>query len=180
MFKKAGIPFIQVEIIGVIFGVILGSLLHFAYALSGKNWFVGMFSAVNESPWEHLKLLVTPVVLFLAVEWFMVKDKRRLLFAKCVQILTGMIFIEAFYYTYTGALGFESLAVDIVSFVLVMVIGYGLSYHITQSKAKLRLPASVYILFISIIVVYMALVTFAPPRVPMFMDQNTGLYGAER
>ena len=40
-----------------IFAMILGSLLHFTYEWSNENSFVGSFSAINESTWEHLKLL---------------------------------------------------------------------------------------------------------------------------
>lgn len=56
-----------------------------------------------------------------AAGWFAVDDKAALLFAKLVQIVAGMLFIEAFFYTYTGAFGFENVLVDIVSFVVAMV-----------------------------------------------------------
>ena len=38
-----------------IFISVLGVLLHFTYEWSGDNAVVGLFSAVNESTWEHLK-----------------------------------------------------------------------------------------------------------------------------
>lgn len=44
-----------------IFISVLGVLLHFTYEWSGDNAVVGLFSAVNESTWEHLKLLFFPV-----------------------------------------------------------------------------------------------------------------------
>lgn len=40
-----------------IFISVLGVLLHFTYEWAGDNAVVGLFSAVNESTWEHLKLL---------------------------------------------------------------------------------------------------------------------------
>lgn len=45
------------QIISSIFVCILGTLLHFTYKVFGENSFVASFSAVNESVWEHLKLL---------------------------------------------------------------------------------------------------------------------------
>ena len=36
--------------------MLAGSALHFAYELSGFNWFAALFGSVNESTWEHLKL----------------------------------------------------------------------------------------------------------------------------
>ena len=48
------------QLITIIFAIILGTLLHFTYKWSNKNMLVGAFSAVNESTWEHLKLLFFP------------------------------------------------------------------------------------------------------------------------
>ena len=47
-------------IFSIIFTFILGTLLHFTYKWSEENAIVGIFSAVNESTWEHLKLLYFP------------------------------------------------------------------------------------------------------------------------
>ena len=49
---------------------VMGTLFHFVYEFSGNNTFVGMFAAVNESTWEHLKLLLTPAFLVGIAEWF--------------------------------------------------------------------------------------------------------------
>lgn len=51
------------QIIVIIFCLILGTFLHFTYELSNFNPVIGLFSAVNESVWEHLKLLVFPMTL---------------------------------------------------------------------------------------------------------------------
>ena len=52
------------QIITVIVCIILGILLHFTYELSGENMIVGLFSAVNESTWEHIKICMTPTFLW--------------------------------------------------------------------------------------------------------------------
>lgn len=52
------------EIANWIWIIAAGSLLHFVYDLTGENPFVGVFVPVNESVWEHLKLLLLPVFLF--------------------------------------------------------------------------------------------------------------------
>ena len=51
-----------------IFISVLGVLLHFTYEWSGDNAVVGLFSAVNESTWEHLKLLFFPFLLLTILE----------------------------------------------------------------------------------------------------------------
>ena len=49
---------------GYVFTSALGTLLHFLYDLTGENVAVSFFSAVNESTWEHMKLLFFPMFLF--------------------------------------------------------------------------------------------------------------------
>ena len=53
---------------GFFTAAVLGTLGHFAYDWSGKSLPVGAFCAVNESTWEHMKLLFFPVLLFTAVQ----------------------------------------------------------------------------------------------------------------
>ena len=40
---------------------ILGSLNHFLYDWTGGSSLAALFCPINESPWEHLKLLFFPV-----------------------------------------------------------------------------------------------------------------------
>lgn len=51
-------------IIGIIFVSAIGSLSHFLYDWSGQNHLVGLFTPVNESIWEHMKLLFFPMLLY--------------------------------------------------------------------------------------------------------------------
>lgn len=168
---------LRVSVGGAAFGVLLGSLLHFAYQASGRLAVVALFSAVNESPWEHLKLYFFPIALYIAVEWFVVADKAALLFAKLVQIIAGMVFIEAFFYTYTDALGIESVWVDILSFVVAMALGYALSYRLVAKGVTGRFPAWLSGTSIAVIMLIFITTTFAAPHLPLFQDRNTSSYG---
>lgn len=89
---------------------ILGVLLHFTYEWSNDNPAVGLFSAVNESTWEHLKLIFFPMLLLTMIEflWAHIKDKplpEHYLPARTVGILSGMAFIVVGFYTLNGVLG---------------------------------------------------------------------------
>ncbi len=48
---------LKYQIFSIIFTFIFGTLLHFTYEWSNQNLVVSLFSAINESTWEHLKLL---------------------------------------------------------------------------------------------------------------------------
>ena len=52
-------------VIGFFVVGILGTLFHFVYDWSGQMWFVGLFVPVNESTWEHMKLLFVPMLIYI-------------------------------------------------------------------------------------------------------------------
>ncbi len=58
------------EGLGILFTAALGSFGHFAYDLSKENILVALFCPVNESTWEHLKLLFFPFLLFSLLRLF--------------------------------------------------------------------------------------------------------------
>ena len=73
-FKKNLISFFVIGIIGV--------LSHFVYEWSGENAFVGLFFPVNESIWEHLKLIFYPALIYFTAEYFYTKEQSENLIAK--------------------------------------------------------------------------------------------------
>ena len=94
---------------------ILGSLSHFVYEWSGNNRFVGYFFAVNESTWEHLKLLFFPTFVYSVIEYFLVKNKiANYIPAAVISVFVGMVTIVTLFYTYKGVLGYSIDAVNII------------------------------------------------------------------
>lgn len=65
------------EILGVFFTIIVGTLLHFTYDWTGQSALVGLFSAVNESTWEHLKLLFVPFFIWTIIEYFAFGEHKK-------------------------------------------------------------------------------------------------------
>lgn len=167
---------------GAVFGIVFGTLLHFTYDWFGQHVVVGLFSAVNESVWEHTKLIVTPVLLFGLLEWRVVGPSGRLLVAKAIELLFGVLFITTFFYTYTGALGIEEmLAVDILSFIVAVVIGKYLSYRLLRMERPVRRPGVV----LSVVVILSLFIlqvwfTVAPPALPLFTEHaSAGVLSGE-
>ena len=68
MTKKSSI--LKFEIISAIFMLVVGTLLHFTFGWSNNNPLIGTFSAVNESTWEHLKLLFFPMLISTIIGYF--------------------------------------------------------------------------------------------------------------
>ena len=75
------------EIVGFIATGLFGTLLHFVYEWTGGNRVIAVFSAVNESTWEHMKLLFIPFLVFTVVEFIVFSEAFRNFFA--VEHLAG-------------------------------------------------------------------------------------------
>ena len=94
------------EIISTIFIIFLGFLFHFIYEWSNNNVLVSFFSPVNESIWEHLKLLFFPTLVTIIIGTFIFKnDYKNYLCNKTWGLIIGMFFIVVFFYTYSGIIG---------------------------------------------------------------------------
>jgi hypothetical protein len=170
--------FRRMEALGAVAVIIAGVLLHFVYDWSGENRLLGAIAPVNESVWEHLKLVSTPVVLLGVVEAAWGVDRRRLWWAKLVEVVAASVFIVTFFYTYTGALGVGShVAVDILSFLVAIAGGQWLSYRIIVSQRSRPASLQVSVTALALVVVGFAVLTFTPPHIPLFQDGVTGTYG---
>ena len=107
---------LRFQIFSVIFTWILGTILHFTYDWSNQNAIVGAFSAINESTWEHLKLLFFPMLITTIIGYFYLKPKeeyKNFLCAKTIGILVALVFVVIFFYTYTGVIGTNFAILDI-------------------------------------------------------------------
>ena len=81
-----------------------GTLLHFLYDWLGKAWWIAPLSGVNESTWEHMKLLFWPMLLFAVAESFFFREREDFWCVKLRGILLGIVLIPVIFYTYNGAI----------------------------------------------------------------------------
>lgn len=167
------------HLFGIVFVVLLGSLLHFAYDWSGQNEIVALISPVNESTWEHLKLLFTPMLLLTIIEYFSYgKNVPGFFLIRALSIIIGMITIVVTFYTYVGIIGKNYLWLDILTFVISVIVAYSFSYKF-MNKSISSFIGSDYIGVATIIIILIAFVvfTFQPPHINLFLDPVTGSYG---
>ena len=164
------------QIFSVIFSILLGTLLHFTYKLSGENKLVAIFSSINESVWEHLKLIFFPMLLTTIIGYFYFKKSTpNFLCSKTIGIIIAMAILIIFFYTYTGILGKNLPAIDIISFFIEVIIGEFISYVLIINKFKCNNLIAVLILII--ISISFIIFTFNTPNIGIFKDPITGKYG---
>ena len=167
------------EVAGLFFVLVWGNLFHFVFDWSGENELMGAIAAVNESTWEHMKLLTVPWVLWTAVEALALRRSRVCVLAcRAAALSVGLLFIPTVYYTYTGISGVNVAIINIIIFQLVVLLAFFLSWRLTDQG---RLQGTVWcilggaaLLVLLILTVYW---TYAPPEIPLFIDPTTGEAG---
>lgn len=165
--------------IGAIFTLVIGTLLHFTYDFFGESDFTAIFSAVNESTWEHLKLLFFPVIIFAIIEYFVYgKNIPDFWAIKVFSLLVGMLTIITVFYTYTGIIGKNFAFADISIFVLAVIITYWLACRLFTLNIKTNPIINKFALIISVVLFALFWIyTFNPPLINLFKDPVTGGYG---
>lgn len=165
------------QIAGFIFVCFAGVFLHFLFDLSGENMVVATFSAVNESIWEHMKLLFFPMFIFTFAEKRCVgKTQDNFYCVKLAGIVFGTVLIPVLYYTLNGIFGTTPDWVNIFIFFLAAALGFFLEKRLFDKKMNCN-SSKLSVLVLIIIAVSFAVFTFYPPCFPLFEDSVTKTYG---
>lgn len=157
-------------IIGILFVLVTGTLSHFLYDWSGQSPVIGLFTPINESVWEHMKLLFFPMLLYSLL--MILKFRQRypqIAAALFFGIITGTILIPLLYYAYTSILGTNYFILDIGVFILSIVISFWLAYQLTLSH---KLENHSFILGLSVCVLLLCFLrfTYHAPNTVIFQD----------
>ena len=166
------------QVAGFVFTAVLGVLLHFLFDWTGGIVPVALFSAVNESIWEHLKLLLFPMLVFAVIEsrWLS-KDYPAFWCIKLKGILLGLVLIPVLYYTVNGIFGQTADWVNIAIFFITVAISYLVETRLLLNDiAQCRFPGRAQLLLWVLVLLFIVF-TFLPPRIPLFQDPMTGTYG---
>lgn len=160
---------------------VLGVLLHFTYEWSGDNPIVALFSAVNESTWEHLKLLFFPMLLLTIIE-LLFTEKRQLpsnyLFARTIGILSGMAFIVIAFYTLTGVFAKLPDAVNITLYFLGVFLALCIENKINRGNSQNH-SAFAAIVLLALTIAFFVF-TKHPPSIGLFANPVlTGFHRSE-
>lgn len=167
------------EIAGFIFVSAIGTLSHFLFDFFDKSKIIALFCPVNECVWEHLKLLFFPFLIWTALEYFILNKKQGNYFSsKAKGVLAGMIFIVAFFYTYTGIAGKDIAFIDILSFFAGTALSFIISYELIRNGRRDKKGDEIISICVLIAVSgIFFLFTFHPPLIPLFEDPGSFTYG---
>ena len=167
------------ELAGFLFTAAAGSLLHFVYEWSGGSTLAAAFSAVNESTWEHMKLLFFPMFLFSVVQVIALgRQYPNFLAVRAVSTLVGLVLIPVLFYTYTGVLGRDVMWLDVTIFFLAALGAFLLDWRLLRRgrwSSGLQQVLGLLVLWgLAFLFVYF---TFHPPGLGLWQDPVTGGFG---
>jgi len=149
-----------------VLAVLAGILQHFLH-----EWLpiplTALFAPVNESVWEHLKLLYWPFLLAAILLTRRMRELPRAWSAFLASLLLMPLVLTSLYYLLKSGFGLESAALDIALYLAVMAFGFLLSYHLYDSGAAERRLGGLIVLS-ALYGVALIVFSVAAPPLPIF------------
>ncbi len=156
-------------LVGAIFTIIAGIISHFVYEWSGNNFLVGLFFPVNESTWEHMKLLFFPMFAYALVVGKKMEQQYPCIHnAMFTGILVGLGMIPVLFYTYTGILGFHVDWLNIALYIISVLVAYFVVYKAAGDCTQKDSKVLRYIMYV-LIIAFMVFSVY-PPEIGLFMS----------
>ena len=154
-----------------------GTLLHFLYDWLGESLLIAPFSAVNESTWEHMKLLLFPMLVYGAIESLLFREREDFWCVKLRGILLGLALIPLIFYTYNGVIGRSPDWINVAIFFISAAVAYIYETRLFKKESiSCRFPR-LSLAILCFIALLFVIFTFNTPEIGIFRDPLTGGYG---
>ena len=163
--------------LSIIFISTIGTLAHFLYEWAHHNRTIGLFTAVNESTWEHIKIALTGAFLWGLYDGFAYGYYSNYFLAKLASLLIITFTIPAIFYFYRQFTKKSILPIDITLFFIAIILGQLSFFGILAAPA---VPYAIeYLAAIGLFIFFGAYMTLTlkPLKAIIFKDPITGKYG---
>lgn len=165
------------ELFGFALTSFLGTLLHFLYEWLDNAIWIAPFSGVNESTWEHMKLLFWPMLLYAVFQIFFFKDSPGFWRIKLRGTLIGLCLIPIIFYTYNGVIGKSPDFINIAIFFVAAALAYLYETKMLKENTLKNENQLLALLAFLLIATSFVFFSFAPPSLNIFKDPITGAFG---
>lgn len=149
----------------------LGTINHFLYEYSDRNPVTGLFTPINESIWEHMKLLFFPM-LFVSVIQFIIQRPGTSAFwgGRLAGTWISIFSIIFLYYGYSGLLGTHFAVIDILLFYTGILIAFIVSVKIGKYFRNADTLAIFWGWAVSALLFF--ILTCYHPEIPLFLPPH--------
>ena len=158
----------------------LGTILHFLYDWTGESTLSALISGVNESTWEHMKLLFFPMFIFALIQSRFFKDAKNYWCIKLIGAVLGLVLVPVLFYTINGVFGPTPDWLNITIFFVSAAAAYlteAILFKADMPECPFNRTA---FLILCLIGVLFIIFTFFTPQIPLFRDPLTGTYGINK
>ena len=165
------------KVISVIFIFLLSALFHFIYDWI-PSFFTSLFFPVNESIWEHNKIIVGSVLILAIIEKIYYKKRKNVIFAEAISSLVCMILVMLIFtpvYLYILKTN-DNMIVTFAIFLIAIIVSQIVSYKLLNKEYNSRLEELGIILFVIFFLINI-IFTYYPPKVALFYDFTNKIYG---
>ena len=164
------------QLMGFAITSLVGTLLHFLYDWTNSA-IIAPFSGVNESTWEHMKLLFWPMFIFAIVQSFFFSDREDFWCIKLKGNLLGLALIPILFYTYNGVIGKSPDWINIAIFFISAAVAYIYETRQFNNEMTVCKNPKLAVGTLCVIAVLFVIFTFATPEIGIFKDPLTETYG---
>ena len=164
------------QFIGFIIVSILGTISHYLYDWTGND-VIAAISGVNESTWEHMKLLFFPQLIFALIENKVLNKRDDFWCIKLRGTVVGLVLIPMIFYLYNGIIGKSPDWFNISIFFISAAIVFVYEAKMFESgKIKCSFPKRAIFIFVMIALLFIVF-TYFTPKFNIFRDPIDGTYG---
>lgn len=152
-------------------------ITHFIYDYF-PSFFTSLFFPINESVWEHMKMLTSSIIIWEFILYFILRKnnyhiKNFFLNVLCVCLCSVFIFLILYYSLYP-IIG-DNFIINIILLFVAIFISVNIGFKILNNdNYSLELLS-----FIGIIIIYIifGVFTYYPPKNTLFIDPINKKYG---
>lgn len=162
-----------------VFGIFLISFIsHFAYEWYPNTLFSIIFP-VNESIWEHMKIIVTSYIIYGLIDYILLSknglSKNNFIFQLIFIPILGVSLYLIIYLPLYNIFG-ENMIISIGLLFIIYIIMSIISYYflLEENNKILKIVSIPLIIIVYILLTYL---TYKPPKNYIFYDTSKNLYG---
>ena len=172
---------IKIKLFSIIITFVLCFPLHFVFDFFPIK-IVTPFVPVNESIWEHMKLIFTSFVISNFIEDYLLRNKNIYINNKYLQMfispIIGIIIYLIIFIPLYNNFG-ENLFISLFLLFIVIIIEHIISYYIYNFK-DIKYEKLIGIIGLIIVYIIFYILTYYPIKTPLFFDELNQNYGINK
>lgn len=170
-----------IQIISILFIFLIGFIIHNLYEWC-PNIVTLILSPVNESVFEHMKMIYTSYIIWIIVKYFILKKynikENNFLLKELLTFLFNIALFLTIYWPIYSKFG-ENMLVTLTIYLVTIIISQILNYFI-EFKKDSNVLNIISLIVIFLIYAFTTYLTYNPPICKLFLDPTNNSYGLNK